>query len=68
MNSVPNIDKAGNSYDILAINKLDRIEKAIKNQPHSYTDWEQITRGLGFINNTTAKGGDITRNKHYVRR
>lgn len=69
MRSIPKLDNAGNSYDLMTLgSKLDRIEGAIKNQPHSHTNWEEITRGLAAINNTTVKGGDKVINRHYVKR
>jgi len=48
--------------------KLDRVEQAIKSQPHSTTDWENITKNLGAIRTVTNKGGDIFTSKHYVKK
>jgi hypothetical protein len=50
------IDTAGNSYDLMMLNKLGGIEKAIKNQPHSTTDWGGIMAGIGKIVETKAVG------------
>lgn len=69
LRTIPKNDSAGSSYDLMTLgSKLDKIESAVKNQPHSHTDWENITRGLGAINNRTVRGGDVTVSKHYVKR
>jgi TP901 family phage tail tape measure protein len=67
--TMPKIDMNGNSYDLLTLgSKLDRIEQAIKSQPQSVTNWEEITRGLSAINSTTRRGGDVVHNRHYIRK
>lgn len=63
-----NSDVVGNSYDVMTINKLERIEKAIKAQPHSTTDWQNITSGLVAITSSTSKGKDRIVNRHYIKR
>ena len=69
LSKVPKQDNAGNSYDLMQLgSKLDRVEQAIKSQPHSTTDWENITKNLGAIRTVTNKGGDTFTSKHYVKK
>jgi TP901 family phage tail tape measure protein len=60
-------DNAGNSYDLLALGRLEAIERAIKNQPHSTTDWNRIGNGMGEIIERKVKGKDIFINRHRIK-
>jgi hypothetical protein len=54
------IDKAGNSYDIMALNSgLNRIENAIKNKPEYTVHWDTY----GAVERVR-KGGDIVTNRY----
>lgn len=60
-------DKAGTSYDLMTLGKLEAIERAIKNQPHSTTDWNRIGNGMGEIVERKVKGKDIFINRHRIK-
>jgi hypothetical protein len=55
-------DKTGNSYDILALKALQKIEKAIESQPLQNIELGAITAKSMEIVHTIKKGGQTTNN------
>jgi len=57
------MDQAGNSFDLMQLNgSLLNIEKAIKNQPTSSTEWGGILAGVGKVIETKTVGRSRIRN------
>jgi hypothetical protein len=57
------MDSAGNSFDLMQLNgSLLNIEKAIKNQPTSSTEWGGILAGVGKVIETKTVGRSRIKN------
>jgi len=68
LSSMPRGTNVAPDVNLLAIKKLNQIEKAIKNQPTTTLDFENISRGLGALVHSRKQGKDKVVSRHYIKR
>lgn len=68
LSSMPRGMNVAPDVNLLAIKKLNQIEKAIKNQPTTTLDFENISRGLGALVHSRKQGKDKVVSRHYIKR
>lgn len=68
LSSMPKGMNVAPDVNLLAIKKLNQIEKAIKNQPTTTLDFENVSRGLGSLVHSKTQGKDKVISRHYIKR
>lgn len=68
LSSMPRGTSVAPDVNLLAIKKLSQIEKAIRSQPTTTLDFENVRRGLGSLVHSRAQGKDKVISRHYIKR
>lgn len=68
LSSMPKGTSVAPDVNLLAIKKLSQIERAIKNQPSTTLDFENVSRGLGSLVYSRTQGKDKVVSRHYIKR